>query len=104
MLNLLAFPTPTDGDSLSYEIMTLEETTSESQVQASGSIEIEEQATGILEISKSTAGAERLIKNTRFRSPERLTYIRIQESVVVPGAVNENPGTIQVEVFADDSR
>lgn len=94
-----AFPTPTDG-ALSYEIMTLEETR-ESQVQASGSIDVEEQATGVLEISKSTPGAERLIKNTRFRSPNGLVY-RIQESVVVPGAINGNDGTIQAEVFADD--
>jgi hypothetical protein len=93
------FPTPTDG-SLSYEIMTLEET-KESQVQATGKIDIEEQATGIIEISKNTAGAERLIKNTRFRSPDGLVY-RIQESVVVPGAINGNAGTIQAEVFADD--
>jgi len=94
-----AFPNPTNG-SLSYEIMTLE-ATSESQVQATGKIDVEEQATGIIEISKSTPGAERLIKNTRFRSPEGLIF-RIQESVVVPGAVNNNPGTIQAEVFADE--
>jgi len=94
-----AFPTPTDG-ALSYEVMTLEETM-ESQVQASGKIDIQEQATGIIEISKSTPGAERLIKNTRFRSPDGLVY-RIQESVVVPGAVNGNSGTIQAEVFADE--
>lgn len=94
-----AFPTPS-ANNLSYEIMTLE-ATSESQVQASGKIDIEEQATGVLEISKSTPGAERLIKNTRFRSPEGLIF-RIQESVVVPGAVGGNPGTIQAEVFADE--
>ncbi len=94
-----AVATPADGV-LSYEIMTLEET-KESQVQASGSINIEEQATGVIEISKSTPGAERLIKNTRFRSPGGLVY-RIQESVVVPGAIDGNPGTIQAEVFADE--
>ena len=94
-----AFPVPTDG-ALSYEVMTLEET-KESQVQASGKIDIQEQATGIIEISKNTAGAERLIKNTRFRAPDGSIY-RIQESVVVPGAVGDNPGTIQAEVFADD--
>jgi len=94
-----AYPSTTNG-SLSYEIMTLE-ATSESQVQATGKIDVEEQATGIIEISKSTPGAERLIKNTRFRSPEGLIF-RIQESVVVPGAVNGSPGTIQAEVFADE--
>jgi len=94
-----AYPNPQNG-ALSYEIMTLE-ATKESQVQATGKIDVEEQATGVLEISKSTPGAERLIKNTRFRSPEGLVF-RIQESVVVPGAVNDSPGTIQAEVFADE--
>jgi hypothetical protein len=60
----------------------------------------------MITISKVTPGAERLIKNTRFRTPEGLVY-RIQESVVVPGAaLNEagslSPGTIQAEVFADE--
>jgi hypothetical protein len=92
-------------DSLSYEILTLE-ATSEAQVEASGQVQIEEQATGMITISKVTPGAERLIKNTRFRTPEGLVY-RIQESVVVPGAaLNEagslSPGTIQAEVFADE--
>ena len=94
-----AYPKPTDG-SLSYEIMTIEETR-EQQVQASGKIDVEELATGVIEIKKTTPGAERLIKNTRFRSPEGLIF-RIQESVVVPGAVNGNAGTIQAEVFADE--
>lgn len=93
------------SDSLSYEVMTLE-STSESQVTASGQVEVKEQATGVLEIKKVTPGAERLIKNTRFRSPDGLVF-RIQESVVVPGSVTDSsganvPGTIQAEVFADE--
>lgn len=92
-------------DGLGYEIMTLERT-SESQVQASGKIQVEEQAVGTVQISKSTPGAERLIAQTRFRSPNGLVF-RIQESVVVPGAITDDsgelvPGTIQAQVFADD--
>jgi hypothetical protein len=92
-------------DALSYEIMTLE-STKEAQVQASGQVEVQEQATGVIEISKRTPGAERLIKNTRFRTPDGKIF-RIQESVVVPGAVtNESgatvPGTIRIEAFADE--
>jgi hypothetical protein len=92
--------------SLSYEIMTLE-TVGESQVKATGQIQVEQQATGLIEIVKTTTGAERLIKNTRFRTPEGLVY-RIRESVVVPGSVEDSsgssiPGTIQIEVFADES-
>lgn len=91
-------------DSLSYEIMTLE-ATSESQIAASGEIQVQEQARGMIEIIKTTPGAERLIKNTRFRSPDGLVF-RIQESVVVPGAVTDGsgtsiPGSIRAEVFAD---
>lgn len=93
------------ADALSYEILTLE-ATAESQVAATGQIQVEEQASGVIEIIKTTPGAERLIKNTRFRTPEGLIY-RIEESVVVPGAVTDStgatvPGSIQAEVFADD--
>lgn len=99
-----AYPDKRSGE-LSYEIMTLE-ATGESQVKASGQVQVEELATGMIEISKSTPGAERLIKNTRFRTPEGLIF-RIQESVVVPGAVKDAAGalvagTIQAKVFADD--
>ncbi|MCA9356885.1 hypothetical protein H6784_00890 [Candidatus Nomurabacteria bacterium] len=99
-----AYPDKRTG-SLSYEIMTLE-ATSESQVKASGKVEVKELATGMIEIIKTTPGAERLIKNTRFRTPAGLVY-RIKESVVVPGAVKDGegasvPGTIQAEVFADE--
>lgn len=92
------------ANSLSYEILTLE-ATSEAQVKASGQVQMQEQATGMITISKNTAGSERLIKNTRFRTPEGLVY-RIQESVVVPGATNAGdgsltPGTIEAKVFAD---
>ncbi len=91
-------------DSLSYEIMTLE-ATSESQIAASGEIEVQEKAQGTIEILKTTPGAERLIANTRFRSPDGLIF-RIPEAIVVPGAVTDGsgtsvPGSIQATVVAD---
>ncbi len=89
-------------EELSYEILTLE-ATSERQVEASGQEEVKVQATGEIEISKSTPGAERLIKNTRFATLDGLVF-RIEESVVVPGAVTVDgklvPGTIRAKVFA----
>ena len=89
---------------LSYEILTLEDT-KESQVKATGKETVTKQATGEIEISKSTPGAERLIKNTRFATTDGLVF-RIQESVVVPGAVKgtdgvSKPGVIRAQVFAD---
>lgn len=94
-----AYPEKRDGQ-LSYEILTLE-ATQESQVTATGQVEVQEQATGMIEIIKTTPGSERLIKNTRFRTEEGLVY-RIQESVIVPGSIDGVPGTIQAEVFADE--
>ena len=100
----IAYPDRRDG-LLAYEIMTLEET-GEAQVKATGEEHVETQAKGTIEIIKTTTGSERLIKNTRFRSPDGLVF-RIQESVVVPGAIKDEngnlvPGTIRAEVFADD--
>ncbi len=89
---------------LAYEIMTLD-ASGERQVKASGQETVTKQASGEIEISKSTPGAERLIKNTRFATADGLVF-RIQESVVVPGAVNGTdgksvPGVIRAQVFAD---
>ncbi|MFN3692762.1 MAG: hypothetical protein ACK4SL_01515 [Candidatus Paceibacteria bacterium] len=90
-------------EELSYEILTLE-ATSERQVEASGQEQVKVQASGEIEISKTTPGAERLIKNTRFETLDGLVF-RIEESVVVPGAVTVDgklvPGTIRAKVFAD---
>lgn len=90
---------------LSYEIMTLD-ATGESQVKASGQETVTKQASGEIEISKSTPGTERLIKNTRFQTADGLTF-RVQESVVVPGALKDSsgasvPGVIRAQVFADE--
>lgn len=98
-----AYPDRRD-DALTYEIMTLEQS-GERQVKATGQENVQSQAKGFIEISKTTSGSERLIKNTRFRSPDGLIY-RIQESVVVPGAMKDSsgalvPGSIRAEVFAD---
>jgi hypothetical protein len=90
-------------NALTYVVLKLD-ATAEKQVKASGQKQVEEQARGVIEIFKTTPGAERLIKNTRFKSPEGLIF-RIEESVVVPGAIEKdgklNPGSIRAEVFAD---
>jgi hypothetical protein len=98
-----AYPDKREG-SLSYEVMTIE-STSESQVKASGQIETKEKAQGTIEIIKTTPGAERIIANTRFRSPDGKIF-RIKDAIVVPGAVTDGsgssvPGTIQATVVAD---
>lgn len=101
----IAYPERRDG-LLSYEVMTIS-TEGEAQVAATGQEQVTEQAQGFIEIIKRTPGAERLIKNTRFRTTSGLIF-RIQESVIVPGAITDSagslvPGTIRAEVFADSA-
>ena len=101
----VAYPERREGE-LSYEIMSLSEN-GEIQVTATGQETVTEQAKGFIEIIKTTPGTERLIKNTRFRSPDGKIF-KIQESVVVPGAIKDStgtlvPGTIRTAVFADQS-
>jgi hypothetical protein len=101
----VAYPERREGE-LSYEIMSLSDN-GEIQVTATGQETVTEQAKGFIEIIKTTPGTERLIKNTRFRSPDGKIF-KIQESVVVPGAIKGPtgtlvPGTIRTAVFADQS-
>ena len=86
---------------LAYEILTLE-ADGERQVSATGQEEVTELATGVITVFKTTSGVQRLIKNTRFESPEGRIY-RAKETVVVPGAVDGTPGSIRAEVFADEA-
>lgn len=90
-------------DALVYEILSLEET-GERRVTATGETTVEEQATGEIEIFKTTPGAQRLIRNTRFEAPDGKIF-KIEESLVVPGAVTSNgetvPGSITASVYSD---
>lgn len=93
-------------NALTYEVMTLSEV-GEETVTATGKETVETQASGIVEIFKTTPGTQRLIKNTRFRTDDGRVY-RIEESVVVPGAVSgpdgeRVPGSIRAEVFAEEA-
>jgi len=98
--DITAYPDQQAGE-LAYEILTLE-ATGERQVTASGQTDVQTQASGQITITKTTPGSERLIKNTRFATSDGLIF-RIEESVVVPGAVGDSPGTIVADVFADEA-
>lgn len=90
---------------LPFEMMNFEAEGAR-QVAASGEETVTEQASGEITIYKSTSGSERLIKNTRFASPDGLVF-RITESAVVPGATTDGegktvPGSVTAKVFADE--
>lgn len=84
---------------LGFETVSVTDTTTVT-VPTSGEEQVSEQATGEILIRNNTNKSERLIKNTRFESPDGLVY-RITESAVVPAAVNGEPGTVRAKVFAD---
>ena len=94
-----------DAGEIPYEIMTIEKSDSK-KVPATGREEIEEKASGKIVIYNNfNSSSQRLIKNTRFETPEGLIY-RINKSVIVPGQTTEGgekvPGSIEVTVYADE--
>lgn len=90
---------------LMYESMSIEKEGSQT-VKATGEEDVEIKASGNIVIFNNFDGAiQRLVKNTRFETPDNLIY-RIDKSVVVPGKTTKNgkviPGSIEVTVYADE--
>ena len=93
------------GSIVAKQMLTLE-ADGERQVEATGQEEVTEQAEGtILVYNEFSTSPVRLVKNTRFRSPDGLIY-KITESAVVPGYSQGDdgkivPGVITADVFAE---
>lgn len=92
------------GDSLAtgltYTVQTLQFEDS-ATVPATGTEKAEERASGTITVYNAYSPTSvRLIKNTRFESPNGLVY-RIPASVEVPGKKGSTPGEVTVTVFAD---
>lgn len=89
---------------LRFEVLPLRET-AEVVIAANATKKVTERASGKLVIYNAfSERPQRLIKNTRFESPDGLIY-RIGSSVTVPGKRSENgrsiPGSIEATVTAD---
>ena len=100
---ITAYKNPPTGELL-YTLMTVESSESK-EIPASGEREVSERASGTIVVYNDySTASQRLIKNTRFETPEGLIY-RIQESIVVPGRKTENnktvAGSIETKVYAD---
>lgn len=92
-------------EGLSYESMSIEKIGSKI-VEATGEKDVKIKAFGrIVIFNNFDSASQRLIKNTRFETPDGLIY-RIDKSVVVPGQETRNgkiiPGSIEVVVYADE--
>lgn len=72
-------------------------------VKASGEEQVDKKASGTIVIYNDYSSAsQRLIKNTRFQTPEGLIF-RIDQSVTVPGKKNGLPGSIEAVIYADEA-
>ena len=90
---------------LTYEVMNIEIVASRT-VPATGQEEVSLKSSGTIVIYNNyNSSNQRLVKNTRFETPEGLIY-RINKSVVVPGQKKVNgktvPGQVEAVVYADD--
>lgn len=101
------FVATTDGGTSALRLETLELTeAAERSIPADTSKQITEKATGKIVIYNTySESSQRLIKNTRFATPDGLIY-RIGESIVVPGFKKNAsgkivPGSLEVAVSAD---
>ncbi|HEC32678.1 MAG TPA: hypothetical protein ENI63_00270 [Candidatus Kaiserbacteria bacterium] len=103
--NFNASKTP-KANEFRYEMMTTDKEGSKN-VTASGEEFVKEKASGEITIYNNfNSSNQRLIKNTRFETPEGLIY-RIDKSIIVPGQKKKGgtlvPGSIEVTVYADEN-
>jgi len=87
---------------LAFDILAIKQTGTE-VVKASGEENVNKKASGTIVIYNNyNSASQRLIKNTRFETPEGLIY-RINDSVTVPGKSGTKPGSIEATVTADEA-
>ena len=87
---------------LPFKVVNATSTASET-IRATGQKQVDTQATGTIVIYNNYSSAlQRLIKNTRFATPEGLIF-RVSDSVTVPGKKGTTPGSIEATVVADES-
>ncbi|MSU73710.1 hypothetical protein EXS56_01065 [Candidatus Kaiserbacteria bacterium] len=85
---------------LSYTLQTFDLEDSE-VVEAQGTTHVESKASGSITVSNTySASPVKLVKNTRFESPDGLIF-RVLSDVVVPGKKGSVAGTVSVTVVAD---
>lgn len=100
-----SFETAPQHPLLPYEKVSSEETMSKS-VPASGSQHVENRASGTITVYNAySTKSERLITNTRFRTPDGLIF-KVHNPITIPGytmkAGIKVPGTVDVTVHADE--
>jgi len=87
---------------LIFDVITIEDMQS-SMVPSGGTENVEKKASGkIIVYNDFSEKVEKLIKNTRFQTPDGKIY-RIQEGISIPGKTATGPGSLEVTVVADQA-
>jgi len=94
----------TDGieNVLTYNVIEISEEQT-IQISSTGEEEVSSKASGMITIVNNFSEKDQpLVKQTRFETEDGLIY-RIEKSLVVPGKTGQTPGSIDAEVFADET-
>jgi len=87
---------------LAYTVQTFDEEDS-SVVPAQGTQHVERKASGtITVVNDYSAATVKLVKDTRFQTPDGLIF-RTPADIVVPGKKGSTPGTVDITVIADQA-
>ncbi len=87
---------------LGFAVVSIKLTGSET-IKANGEKQVDKKATGTIIIYNNyNETVQRLIKNTRFATPEGKIF-RITDSVTVPGKKGTTPGSVEATVVADEA-
>lgn len=103
-LNAVRSGTVSDASStpLVFDVITVEDSQS-TMVPSGGTENVEKKASGkIIVYNDFSEKPEKLIKNTRFQTPDGKIY-RVQEAISIPGKTSAGPGTLEVTVVADQA-
>ena len=96
-----AYREPEKGE-LGYKVLSYAADASR-EITASGKEEVREKASGkIIVYNDFGPASQRLIKNTRFETPDGDIY-RVRNSFTVPGKPDGGRGSIEVTVYADQA-
>ncbi len=97
-----AFPTSESFDGLTYTTHAFDIEDSE-VIAAQGTRHVESKASGSVTVyNEYSATSVKLIKNTRFETPDGLIF-RTPADVVIPGKSGSTPGQIRITVIADSA-
>ena len=90
-----------EPEQLGYKVYKSSKTLSKT-LQANEKKYVEEKAKGVLTVyNEFSSNPQRIIKNTRFESPEGKIY-RVRHAFTIPGKKGTTPGKIDITVYADE--